>query len=117
MYRFACAAAVALGVTLVAGFVGLTGAAAALPDRNVTVMDAGDPRTFNAPPPAGPGLGVICLRAGGVTFQDFVLSITMHGSVGAWHFAPSDTTGQFGQKFVATNRGGETHTFTSVAAF
>lgn len=75
-------------------------------------MDACDPATFNAT-----GLGVICLRAGGVTFQDFVASLMKHGSVGAWHFAPSDTIGEFGQNFVATNRGGETPTFTHVAAF
>ena len=111
MRRFACATVVVLGLMLLGGSAVLTGIAA-LPDRNVTMKDACDPTTFNAA--FGPGT---CLRVGGVTLQDFIASLTKLGTVGAWHFAPSDTTGELGQKFVATNRGGESHTFTHVAAF
>ena len=93
------------------GSAGLTGAVA-LPDRTVTMKDACDPATFNAV--IGPGA---CLRSGGVTLEDFIAALTRHGMIGAWHFAPSDTTGQFGQKFVAVNRGGEVHTFTQVTSF
>lgn len=111
MHRFACAGVIALGLMLLAGSAGLTGAVA-LPDRNVTIKDACDPVTFNAV--IGPGT---CLRSGGVTFDDFVAALTRHATIGAWHFAPSDTTAEFGQKFVAVNRGGEVHTFTHVASF
>ena len=109
MRRFVCASAIALGLVLLKG-PGLTGAA--LPDRGVSINDACDPKTFNAI-----GLGVICFRDGGITFQDFIATLTAHQSIGAWHFGPSDTTAQVGQSFVATNHGGEQHTFTRVAAF
>jgi hypothetical protein len=76
------------------------------------MKDACDPATFNAA--VGPGT---CLRSGGVAFDDFIAALTRRGTIGAWHFAPPNTTGEFGQRFVAVNRGGEVHTFTHVAAF
>jgi plastocyanin len=89
-----------------------TAASAALPDRIVTVTDACDPETFNAA--VGPGA---CVRSGGVTFQNFLALLTRNQFVGAWTFAPPNTSAAVGQALVATNRGGETHTFTEVANF
>ena len=93
-----------------------TAATRALPDRIVTMMDACDPDTFNAPPPAGIGPGT-CVRSGGVQFANFLEQLGKHGAAGAWHFAPPDTSAAVGQVFVAMNRGGETHTFTEVETF
>jgi hypothetical protein len=84
----------------------------ALPDRLVTMQDACDPETFNAT--IGEGT---CNRNGGVTFANFIDQLTKHGSIGAWHFSPPDTTAKLGQVFVAVNRGGEVHTFTEVDEF
>ena len=78
----------------------------------VTLFDACDPETFDAA--LGPGT---CTRAGGVTFAMFLEQLGRHGSVGAWHFAPSNVTMRVGQALGATNRGGETHTFTEVEEF
>ena len=81
-------------------------------DRNVNMMDACDPATFNAV--VGPGT---CSRSGGMTFQLFIDALTRLGFVGAWHFSPNTTNVRVGQTFVAVNRGGEVHTFTEVAQF
>jgi len=87
-----------------------------LPDRTVTMMDACDPDTFNAPPPAGVGPGT-CARSGGVQFARFLEEVGKHGAAGAWHFAPPNTSAKVGQVFVAVNQGGEVHTFTEVDEF
>jgi len=78
----------------------------------VTMFDACDPETFNAAIGAG-----TCTRSGGVRFDSFVAQLEKHHSIGAWHFAPPEVTMQVGQMLVATNRGGETHTFTEVEEF
>jgi len=78
----------------------------------VTMFDACDPQTFNAALGAG-----TCSRQGGIRFEDFVEQLTRHHSAGAWHFAPSEVTMQVGELLMATNRGGETHTFTEVEEF
>jgi plastocyanin len=78
----------------------------------VTMFDACDPTTFNAA--LGEGT---CTRSGGVRFADFLEQLGRHGSVGAWHFAPPNVTMRVGQLLVATNRGGEAHTFTEVEEF
>ena len=93
-----------------------TAATRGLPDRTVSMMDACDPDTFNAPPPAGVGPGT-CLRSGGVTFANFLEQLGKHGSIGAWHFGPPNTSAKVGQTFLAVNRGGEVHTFTEVDEF
>jgi len=82
----------------------------------VNIMDACDPQTFNAPPPAGAGLGT-CIRNGGVAFQKFIEQLTRAGSIGAWHFAPPNPHLVVGQHFLAVNKGGEVHTFTEVEEF
>jgi plastocyanin len=79
-------------------------------DVLVTMQDACDPDTFNAK-------SVPCVRAGGVTFDDFIAQLTRFGFIGPWHFAPRTANVRVGQTFVATNIGGETHTFTQVAEF
>lgn len=78
----------------------------------VTMFDACDPETFNAALGAG-----TCTRSGGVRFDTFLDQLGKHHSIGAWHFAPPEVTMQVGQMLVATNRGGETHTFTEVDEF
>ena len=78
----------------------------------VTMFDACDPETFNAQLGAG-----TCTRSGGVRFDAFVDQLTKHHSIGAWHFAPPEVMMRVGERLVATNRGGETHTFTEVADF
>ncbi len=82
-------------------------------DVVVNMQDACDPDTFNAPP-LEPGT---CVRAGGVTFHQFIAELTRLGFSGPWHFAPTIANVQVGQTFVAINRGGETHTFTEVTHF
>lgn len=81
-------------------------------NRNLSLMDACDPATFNAA--VGPGT---CVRNGGMTFQQFLAELTAHQSVGAWHMAPTTLTVGVGQVLAVTNRGGETHTFTEVEEF
>jgi len=81
-------------------------------DIGVTLLDACDPETFNAA--VGPGT---CLRNGGVTFQKFIELLTKLTFVGAWRFSPPNRNALVNDTFVATNRGGEVHTFTEVAAF
>jgi len=78
----------------------------------VTMLDACDPETFNAA--VGPGT---CLRNGGVTFQKFIDLLTKLTFVGAWRFSPPNRKALANDTFAATNRGGEVHTFTEVAAF
>lgn len=76
----------------------------------VSIRDACDPETFNAK-------SISCVRAGGVTFDNFIEQLTRFGFIGGWRFAPGTANVQVGQTFVARNIGGETHTFTQVAEF
>lgn len=80
--------------------------------RQVTMMDACDGPTFNLI--VGPGT---CSRPHGVSFQDFIAEVTAHQSAGAWHNAPGQTDAKLGDTLIASNNGGETHTFTLVANF
>ena len=99
-----------------AGITAASPSARGLPDRIVSMFDACDPETFNAPPPAGVGPGT-CVRSGGVTFANFLEQLGKHASIGSWHFAAPNTAAKVGQTFVAVNRGGEVHTFTEVEEF
>jgi hypothetical protein len=87
-------------------------AAAGKIQHTISMVDACDPETFNAV--LGPGT---CTRSGGVRFEKFLEQLERHQSIGAWHFAPPHVMMQVGQMLVATNRGGEVHTFTEVEAF
>jgi plastocyanin len=91
------------------------GAAAAAQGREtimVNVHDACDADTFNAAIGAG-----TCVRNGGVSFDEFVAALTAHQTAGAWHFAPGVANATVGETFLASNTGGEVHTFTEVAEF
>jgi len=79
-------------------------------DHVVSIHDACDGPTFMAQ-------GVDCSRTSGVMFSQFIAELQARGSVGAWHFAPTNLMLQPGQSFSALNRGGEVHTFTEVAHF
>jgi len=81
-------------------------------DVVVNMMDACDGDSFNAVFGAG-----TCNRAGGVKFDQFIAELTRLGSIGPWHFSGAKANVQVGQDFVATNKGGEVHTFTEVAEF
>ena len=88
------------------------GASSGALERAVSMMDACDGPSFNLI--IGPGT---CSRPHGVNFSEFVAEVTAHHEAGAWHFGPSQTDAFLGDSMVATNRGGEVHTFTRVAAF
>jgi hypothetical protein len=77
------------------------------------MMDACDPTTFNAAIEPGTCVG----RQGGVKFDQFIAELTRSQKAGAWIFAPPNTTAWEGQTLVATNHGGEVHTFTRVQEF
>jgi len=91
-------------------------AAATDKGKTVTLKDACDPETFNAPPPVGIGPGS-CSRPGGVRFANFLDELARHHSVGAWHMAPGEVMIKLGDVLSAVNHGGETHTFTEVDEF
>jgi len=78
--------------------------------QTVQVRDDCDPATFDAA--IGPGT---CIGDGDTTFQDFVADVRAQQSVDKWRFNPDRIDEP--RNVVAVNRGGETHTFTRVAAF
>jgi hypothetical protein len=80
--------------------------------KRVEIHDACDPDSFNAV--LGEGS---CTRAGGLRFSRFIELLTKNGSVESWRFTPSVVEGRVGQKLLATNLGGEVHTFTEVEEF
>lgn len=84
-----------------------------LPARQILMMDACDPTTFDANVEPGTCVG----RHGGVKFDQFIAELIQTQKAGAWHFAPPNTTAREGQTLLATNNGGEIHTFTRVNQF
>jgi len=89
------------------------GTALAGDSRAVRIIDRCDPATFDAA--IGPGT---CIGDGNVTFQRFVDRLNPHdGGHNAWRFNPEKVSLHRGQRLVADNVGGETHTFTEVVAF
>jgi plastocyanin len=78
----------------------------------LNMLDACDQASFDAA--VGPGT---CARNGGMKFSQFVDLLTRHHTVQAWSFAPATINASVGESIVATNKGGEAHSFTEVAAF
>jgi len=109
MPHLVAAVTIAAALCLVTG--ATTGMAATV--RTVQIFDQCDPDTFNAF--GGPGTCVG--NAGGVQFDVFISQLMHHGSAGAWHFTPDPLRLREGEEFIATNRGGEAHTFTEVEEF
>jgi hypothetical protein len=58
-----------------------------------------------------------CSRPGGVTFDQLVSQLTNLKTALGWRFTPDTLTLSPDQPFVATNAGGEAHSFTEVANF
>jgi hypothetical protein len=78
----------------------------------IQILDQCEPASFNAV--LGPGA---CVGTGTVTFAQFLGELTSLQRAPQWRFTPAQLQMQVGQKFVATNMGGETHTFTEVKLF
>lgn len=79
-------------------------------ERLVIMRDACDPESFGA-------VGVTCGREGGITLDRFLELLRKHQAVEAWGFSPGRLSAHVGQTLLASNQGGEVHTFTEVAAF
>ena len=87
-------------------------ASAASQSRSIQVLDDCDAASFNAV--IGPGT---CVKAGNVTFSEFIEQLATQGRAPAWRFSPGALKLSPGDTLVAHNRGGEFHTVTEVAAF
>ena len=109
MKHLVAAGSIAVAVALVAG--SSTGFAAGL--RTIRMFDQCDPDTFNA----AFGDGTCVGNAGGVKLDVFISQLIHHGAAGAWYFTPDPVRIQEGTEFIATNAGGEVHTFTEVDEF
>src|SRR5262245_20176990 len=108
-HHFLAALTMAAALTLVTG--ATTGSAAQV--RTIRIFDQCDPETFNGM--FGPGT---CIgNAGGVKLDVFISQLMHHGAAGAWHFTPDPVRLKEGEEFIATNFGGEDHTFTEVDEF
>lgn len=110
------------GYAAFAGFLTIAGVVATAQSgvQVFRVRDDCDPATFNADPPDGPGLGVICNPNfdGDQTFGEFIEELTADQEVGHWRFQPDDKELERGQATVIDSRdAGEFHTFTRVAEF
>jgi hypothetical protein len=105
------------GFLMAAVFAAVAATVAADSPTTVQVRDDCDPATFNAGPPDGPGLGVICNPDfdGETTFTDFIDQVIAQQSVDKWRFNPDRVDDP--RTLVPRNRGGEGHTFTRVAQF
>jgi plastocyanin len=85
---------------------------APLQNAAVRILDQCDPASFNAALGAG-----ACTGSGTTTFAAFNNELNATGRVAAWAFDPPSLALRSGQAIVATNYGGEEHTFTEVANF
>jgi len=111
MYRSVLGFAFPLTVALLV-MVTPTYASSAPKPVTIKIKDKCDPATFNA----AVGMGA-CVGNGSVTFARFLDEVVGLQRAPQWQFAPSERRMNVGQSFVATNEGGETHTFTEVDKF
>jgi plastocyanin len=102
----------ALGIAGLLALVFATSSSAASSSRQVVIRDDCDPATFNAA--IGPGT---CVKDGSTTFSQFVAQLLAQGRAPAWRFAPGQLNLAAGGTLEGRNKGGESHTFTEVAAF
>jgi plastocyanin len=102
------AAAAVLAMLIVA-----SAASAGASHRNVQILDACDPATFNA----ALGDGACVRKGGGVKFETFIDQLIAKGEAPAWRFSPGQLKLDAGGTITARNKGGEFHTFSEVAAF
>ena len=114
MRRISIAVALLVGVWTM----GTANAAA----EKVKILDLCDPTTFNANPPTGPGLGIICdvNFDGDVTFAEFSSPLFLSPAgfgYPAWRFDKPYLDIEANRKLKVKNEGGEDHTFTEVAQF
>jgi plastocyanin len=103
-------ALVGAGLTAVALAAATVGTASADNARRIQILDDCDPATF-AFVPGG------CVGDGDTTFSQFLAEVQATGSAEDWAFHPSHAKVKAGQTVIATNRGGEVHTFTCVKQF
>ena len=92
---------------------GLTvGAGAVQGDKKFRMYDDCEPTSFNAV--LGDG---VCIGNGKTTFDEFIEELEETQDVHKWRNQPSQAHLNVGRPTLIENRGGETHTFTKVAAF
>jgi hypothetical protein len=88
------------------------GAGAVQGDKKIRMYDDCEPTTFNEV--LGPGT---CIGNGHTTFAEFIEELEETQDVHKWRNQPSQMHVNVGRPTLIENRGGETHTFTPVAAF
>ncbi|MGI8401189.1 MAG: cupredoxin domain-containing protein [Gemmatimonadaceae bacterium] len=101
--------AITIAIVMVAACSDSTAANARL---QLSMQDQCDPSSFNAALGAG-----TCTRQGTMTFAQFNSELNATQHVVAWQFVPPNLSIRVGESTVATNDGGEVHTFTEVAQF
>jgi len=80
--------------------------------ERVRILDDCDPASFNAA--IGPGT---CVGKGETAFQEFIAELIATKTAEEWKFEDDHFDVTPGAQIAATNRGGETHTFTQVPEF
>ena len=100
------------GVAIVAMLITTSVASAGAVHRRVQIHDDCDAESFNAV--LGEGA---CVKDGEVTFDEFLAQLLAQGEAPAWRFSPAQLKLDAGGTITASNRGGEFHTFSEVAAF
>jgi hypothetical protein len=104
--------AVLVSVAVLGVVPALTATSGAAGDRVVKVRDKCEPQSFDAA--IGPGT---CVGDGNVTFDAFIAELDKKQAHGAWRFSAKRLSTRAEEGRVVRNLGGETHTFTEVAAF
>jgi len=101
-----------LAAASVVAAIAVSVASGAASTRRIAVLDDCDAASFDAV--LGPGA---CVKDGAVTFDEFIGQLLTLGRAPAWRFAPEQAKLAAGGSLLASNRGGEFHTLTEVAAF